>query len=127
MSEPPNPRFSVVELLDEECIVQHGAQRSQWFVREADSWVRASRMPNANCTRLEAKPGTVWQTRIEITAELGTRLMRVESRPAGGPPRDAFAHLTSAARGPARRVTRSYFRVGRAGRLVSDNSNEKRR
>jgi len=111
-----------VELYQAETVVEHGTREVTWFVRRSDAWVNVSAFPEAVVERQRAGPGTVWESRVELSLPAGTRLMRVESMPAPPQRRDAFDYLAREARGPKRRVDRSYFRVGARGKLVRERT-----
>ena len=106
-----------IELVGGERVVERGTSEVTWWVRRGRAWLNASEWPGAELERLEAGPGTIWETRIELELPAGSILLRVESRPGARVRRDAMDWLRSAARGASRAVRRSYFRVGRSGEL----------
>jgi hypothetical protein len=110
----------VVEVVEGEHVVERGTSEITWFVRQNDGWVHVSEIPGVEIARLDASPGTVWQSQVTLALPRGTRLMRVESRPSPGRRREVFEHLSSASKSAPRRVQRRYFRVGRAGSLEPD-------
>jgi hypothetical protein len=84
-----------------------------------DGWVHVSAWSGALSERLDAGAGTVWQSRTELKLPRGTYLMRVESRPNPYARESPLDYLTRGAPSKSRKTRRSYFRVGRAGELVS--------
>lgn len=110
------PRESV-ELVDSETIVAHGSCTVRWFVEVGEQWVPASESAAARVERLDAGPGTVWQSRVSVELPRGTWLLRQESRPGTAKRRDPFDYLAREVRTAARRVRRSYFVVGPSGTL----------
>lgn len=107
------------ELIEEEVIVDHGAQRTEWFVRLGASWLPASRVPGARSEALPTGPGIVWRRSVHLLLPAGAELMRVNSGPARWLRRDAFAYLSRETRGPERSVRRHYFCVDPCGELIS--------
>ena len=116
----PGGTLETTELFEGEHIVERGSAEVTWFFRKNDGWEHVSQWPGAAVERLDAGAGTVWQSRVALTVPRGTRLMRVESRPAPLQRAGAFEHLSRAPRNPPRRVRRNYFRVGRGGALEPD-------
>jgi hypothetical protein len=114
---PPPPRVCI-ELVEEEVVVEHGTRRVVWFVRHADAWEHASAWPGTVTTQRDAGPGTVWERVLELEVPIGTPLMRVETRPAPAPPRNALDYLRQEQRVAARHVRRAYFRADAHGRLA---------
>jgi hypothetical protein len=116
-----------VELYQAETIVERGTREVTWFVRHADAWINVCDWPKAVVERRQAGPGTVWESRVELALPEGTRLMRVDTQPAPLEQRDALDYLARETRGVKRRVHRSYFRVGRCGELVREQTTGQRR
>lgn len=116
MSEPPRAR---VELSSSETVAERGITRVTWRVRHGDGWIGAAEHPGAVLERVDAGPGTVWETRIAIELPVGATVMRVESRPARYPARGVMDYLSRETRLPPRRVKRTLFRVGKRGQLVA--------
>lgn len=114
MTRPPE----TVAVIDEERIVERGTAQVNWFVRHNDAWVHVSTWPGARSSRLDASAGTVWQSRTELDVQLGTRLMRVESRPQRYARESPLEYLTRGAPSKSRKVRRTYYAVGRAGELT---------
>jgi hypothetical protein len=110
-------REVTIELVGGERVVDRGTSEVTWWVRRGRSWVNAGEWPGARLEQLEAGPGTIWQTRIELALVAGSVLLKVESRPGVRVRRDAMDWLKSDARGAARALRKSYFRVGRSGEL----------
>ncbi len=106
-----------VELESSESIAERGTVKVAWLVRVNDAWVRAGELPGAVVEQLEPGAGTVWRHRVQLALAPGTRLMRVESRPAPVERRSALDYLAREARQPRRRVRRTTFHVGRRGEL----------
>jgi hypothetical protein len=107
-----------VELFEQEFVVARGTGEIHWFVRNNDSWQHVAGYPSAKSTRLDAPPGTVYKTRWELALPVGTRLMRVESRPLAAARKSALEHLFAPPRITVQRQTqRSYYVVDRRGVL----------
>lgn len=117
--ERPQP-LEEIELFEGEHVVERGSEEITWFVRCNDGWLHASQWPGASVERLEARAGTVWESRITLSVPRATRLMRVESRPAPYERANVFEHLRRAPGAPPRKTARRYFRVERGGRLEHD-------
>jgi hypothetical protein len=118
MTDPPiAPGEVLIELFESEHIVERGTRSVKWFVRCGDAWLRAQRAPGARTELLSAKPGTLWEMRIELRSMIGGRVLRVESAPHARPVRDAFAHLMRGASGGATRIVRNEYRVAARGAL----------
>ncbi len=115
MNPPPRER---VELSSSETVTERGTAKVSWHVKQGDGWVGAAEVVGVTQERLDAGPGTVWETRMVLELPLGTLLMRVESRPAPYQHRGVLDYLGREARLPPRRVRRSLYRVGRRGALV---------
>jgi hypothetical protein len=108
-----------VEVVDEERIVQRGVSRVAWFARINDGWLLASAWPGAVVERLDAPAGTVWAHRVELSAPIGTRFMRVETRPSGKR-RAPLDYLLHGSLGARQSSTKSYYRLDGSGRLLAD-------
>lgn len=115
MNSPPIER---VELTSSESVTERGTARVTWRVQQGDAWSGAAEMPGATLERLDAGPGTVWETRILLELPRGTLVERIESRPAPYQHRGVLDYLSREARLPPRRVRHTLFRVGRRGELV---------
>ena len=115
MTRPPE----LVVVVDEERIVERGTGQVNWFVRVNDAWLHVSKFPGARSERLDAGAGTIWQSRTELDLALGTRLMRVESKPQDYSRQSPLELLTRGAPSKSRKVRRSYYAVGRAGELMT--------
>ncbi len=107
----------VVELEISESVTRGGVRRVTWHVASEDDWVSVTTLPGAELRAPDSVPGVIWRKQVIVELELGARLMRVESEPERAPPKDPMAYLWQAQGGARRKVKRSYFRVGRAGRL----------
>jgi hypothetical protein len=105
-----------LELEESESVVERGTCKVIWFLRRNDAWIRAPRWPGAVVKTLPSGAGTVWQVRIALGAEVGTRLLRVEVRPAPIRRQTPLEYLEKT---PPRRerTKRAYFRVGVQGKL----------
>jgi hypothetical protein len=114
---PAEPRDVTVEVREGEYITARGTCKITWLVRINDGWAHVSEWPGVEVERCEAKSGVVWQTLTRLAIRSGSRLIRVESRPAPYARRDALDYLK---RSPnvARRVLRQEFRVGIRGDLL---------
>lgn len=109
---PPAER---IEVIDEECVVDHGTRRVSWSARVGDTWQRCATIEGAKLERLAAGPGTVWRTRIELELPRGTLLMRQVVSPTAPPPRDALSYLTGGTARRGQRLSYSYYSVRRGG------------
>jgi hypothetical protein len=114
----------VVEVRSLERVVEHGHAKVAWLVRQHDAWVAAGEVAGAEVQQLDPGPGTVWEVQTTLRLPKGTLLMRVESRPAAAIARDPLEYLARETRQAARRVQRTYHRVGHRGVLerVSSSS-----
>ena len=106
-----------IELQNLEAIADGGVRRVIWHVAQDKRWLAAVSYPGARVSFTEGSPGVVWQRRVLLSLQAGTRLMRVESRPQRSIQQDPLAYLWKAPKSGSERVLRSYFRVGQAGRL----------
>jgi len=111
-----------IELNDGEVVVARGTRAITWWVRKGESWINARGWPGAKVEQLAAGPGTVWQCRLELELPLGTVLMRVESHPVALARKDPFDYLERETRRARRKVTRTYFKVGRRGALLAEQA-----
>jgi hypothetical protein len=109
------PRELVV-LVDEEFVGERGNVKVTWLIAHNDGFVPAAQSPGARSTRLDAGPGVVWRSRIEIELARGDVVVRVESRPrvVRG---STLEHLTGSAKSKRARVVRTRFVVGPRGTL----------
>ncbi len=111
------PREVMIELTEGEYISPRGKAQVTWLIRLNDAWVHVTEWPGADVERCQTRSGMVWQNLTRLTVPAGTRLTRVESRPAPYAQRDALDYLK---RSPdaARRVSRQEFRVAARGDLI---------
>lgn len=112
----PNARDVTIELREGEYIAERGKRKLTWLIRLNDAWVHVREWPSAEVEQCQARSGVVWENLTRLLVPVGTRLTRVESRPATYVRRDALAYLTRPP-DPARRVFRGEFRVGERGEL----------
>lgn len=106
-----------IELQNLEAIADGGVRRVSWLVAADERWLAAASYPGARVEFAEGRPGVVWRRRVQLCLPTGARLMRVESRPQRGGPKDPLAYLWRAPKSSSEQVVRSYFRVGGAGQL----------
>jgi hypothetical protein len=111
-----------IELSDGEIVVTRGTRAITWWVKKGEGWVNARGWPGAKVEQLDAGPGTVWQCRLDLELPLGTLLMRVESHPAPAGRKEPLDYLEREIRRARRRVIRTYFKVGRRGKLLAQRS-----
>jgi hypothetical protein len=114
----PRERRVSIDLTEGEYIAPRGTRELTWLIRINDAWVHVSQWPEAEIERCQATPGVVWQNVTHLTVPAGTRLTRVESRPAPYAKRDALDYLTRSKTQAARRVLRQEYRVGPRGDLL---------
>jgi hypothetical protein len=107
-----------IELEAFEAIAEGGVRRVSWHVAQGERWLAAANYPGARVDLADRAPGMVWRRRVLLCVPMGTRLMRVESLPDRSLQQDPLAYLWKPQQRAKERVQRSYFRVGRAGRLV---------
>lgn len=112
------PRRVTVELREGEYIAPRGTRELTWLVRINDAWAHISKWPEAEVTRCQTKPGVVWENLTQLLVPPGTRLTRVESRPAPYAKQDALDYLSRSKTQAARRVFRQEYRVGARGDLL---------
>jgi hypothetical protein len=110
-------RLVGIELFEEEFVVARGTAEVHWFVRQNDTWIHCTSYPGARSEKLDAGPGTVYRTRVDLDVPTETRLMRVESRPGRPAQKSAVEHLLRAQTNVARKTRRSYYSVGARGKL----------
>lgn len=113
------PREVTIELTEGEYVTARGKSAVTWLIKLNDAWVHISEWPSAEVERCQARSGMVWQNLTRLTVAPGTRLTRVESRPAPYAKRDALDYLKAAPQ-VARRVFRQEFRVGSRGDLIRE-------
>jgi hypothetical protein len=113
--------LEMVEVVEGEHVAGRGTSEITWFVRQNDAWVHVSEWPGVEIERLDAGPGTVWQSRVILRLVRETPLMRVETRPAPDERAGAFEHLKRGPKPPPRHTDRRYYKVGRRGDLVRDS------
>jgi hypothetical protein len=111
------PRDVTIELSEGEYVAERGKRKLTWLIRHGDAWVHVSEWPGAEVEQCQATAGVVWETLTRLVVGVGTRLTRVESRPAPYVKRSALDYL-SRSPDPGRRVFRAEFRVGARGELV---------
>jgi hypothetical protein len=113
----PPARDVTIELSEGEFIADRGKRKLTWLIRQNDAWIHIREWPGAEVEQCQARSGVVWENLTRLVVAVGTRLTRIESRPAPYERRDALAYLQ---RSPdaARRVFRAEFRVGRRGELL---------
>lgn len=116
---PPEaePRKVSIELTEGEYVAARGKRELTWLIRINDAWAHISKWPGAEVARRELKSGMVWENRTTLLVLPGTRLIRVESRPAPYAEADALDYLRRGPK-PQRRVVRQEFRVGTRGALL---------
>lgn len=112
-------RDVTIELTEGEYIAERGKRKLTWLIRLNDAWVHVSEWPGAEVEQCQATSGVVWENLTRLVVPFGTRLTRVESRPAPYVRRDALDYL-SRGPDPGRRVFRSEFRVGARGELLRE-------
>lgn len=117
-AQEPRERRVRVDLTEGEYIAPRGTREVTWLIRINDGWAHISQWPEAEVERCQATSGVVWQNITHLVVPPGTRLTRVESRPAPYAKRDALDYLTRSKTQPARRVLRQEFRVGLRGDLL---------
>ncbi len=110
------PRELVV-LIDEELVGERGSVKITWLVEHNDGLVPAAQSPGARSERLDAGPGVVWRSRVEVELELGAAVVRVETRPRAARG-TTLEHLTGRAKAKRPGVVRTRYVVERRGRLA---------
>ena len=111
-------KLEQIQLFDDERIVPHGAQRTTWFVRQGEAWIKAAEWPGATTERRDSGPGTVWERAVTVTLPLGAELMRVETKPLPPANKDPMSYLRTETKRQPRATRRTYYRVGPGGRLT---------
>lgn len=106
-----------IELITFESIVAGGVERLTWLIETGPDWTVAGDVPGARVEQLDTPPGVVWRRKVVVSLAQGTRLMRVQSRPHRGPPRDPLAYLLAPRQEKGRETHRSGFVVGPGGAL----------
>lgn len=107
----------LIRLLAWESIAPRGTRKISWLVYLDHRWQSAKDYPGAVFERLDAAPGTVWQTAAELRVAPGTWLQRVESSPMPREHSDPMSYLRREVRGTRRTVSRTFYRVTRTGEL----------
>jgi len=123
VSEPGDsgaPPLESVELIESEVVAGRGRKQVHYLVRFADSWMAASKHPDARVESLDPGPGTVWERRVELELPRGAQVRRIVSTPLPDPDADPLAYLTHAAPKARRRTDDTLLRVAARGRLVPD-------
>jgi hypothetical protein len=110
-------------LMEEELVAERGSVKIAWLVSHNDGWIPASKCEGATRERLDTSPRVVWRSRVELELPRGTRVLRVETRPAQKRG-STLAHLTGSARSAGQGVVKTRFVVGRGGRLAPEPKNE---
>src|SRR5690349_3561803 len=98
-----------------EIVVRGGLRRVIWHVADGERWVVANGFPGARSENQASTPSVVWRRQIVLSLEPGTRLLRTDSWPDERRSEDPLAYLWRGERGAKRRVSKSQFRVSRAG------------
>lgn len=106
-----------IELENLEAIANGSVRRVIWHIAQDRRWLAAASYPGARVSFADSRPGVVWLRRVLLSLQPGTRLMRVESRSERSVQQDPLAYLWKTPKAGTERVLRSYFCVGRAGRL----------
>jgi hypothetical protein len=106
-----------IELEAFEAVAVGGVQHVTWQVAIDGRW-RALSEVGERLLREDRPPGIVWKQRYRLNVGVGTRLVRVESRPPERIRQDPLNYLWRGRTGSERRVRRSYFEVDVDGRLT---------
>ncbi len=106
-----------VRLVAFEAVVQSGTRKTSWLVHHEGRWISAKDYPGAELEKLDAGPGTIWESAASLKLPVGTWVQQVQSTPRRGARQDPLRYLQQEARGMKRRVTRVFFRVGSRGDL----------
>ncbi len=149
-AEPTKTTTTSVELENSSWVVERGVRHTEWFVKLADGWVRATDIPGAEASPVSSEaqgdgdafgdvhlpPGCQYLRRLRIVLPLGTPLRRRVSKPRSvrraAPPRSEAlgADLKRDILGyfrfqkPPLAVTETRFLVARRG-LVLDQRAER--
>ena len=110
-------RVHSIELLESEKVVPYGVTRQTWFVHLEGRWTSAHRVPGATVSLLPNGRGSVWERRVELKLETGTRLELVSETPRPRVQRDAFRLLTLDQASPVL-VRKTIHHVASDGRVV---------
>jgi hypothetical protein len=108
-----------IELREGEYVADRGKRKLTWLIRINDGWAHVREWPGAQVEQCQLRSGVVWENLTRLVVPLGTRLTRIESRPAPYAHRDALDYLKRSPE-PARRVLRTEFRVAARGELLRD-------
>jgi hypothetical protein len=111
------PKQHEIELEAFEAVASGGMHHVTWQVAIDGRW-RALSEIGERLLADERPPGVVWKQRYRLKIGVGTRLMRVESRPPERTRQDPLSYLWRSRPGAERRVRRSYFEVAADGRLT---------
>jgi hypothetical protein len=111
-----------IELFESEVVIARGTRRTSWRVRVADAWISVNEHPTARVENVEAGPGTVWERRVELDLESGTRLERVEASPAPERAEEPLSYLKQARPRRAWRSQKREYRVGPRGELQAQSA-----
>lgn len=114
---PAPPREVTIELTCGEYVAPRGTSELNWLVRYNDGWIHISEWPGVEIERRETRPGVIWENLNRLRLLSGTRLTRIESRPAPYKKRDALDYLGKSVQA-GRRVSRQEFRVSSRGELL---------
>ena len=106
-----------IELEAFEAVAVGGVQHVTWQVALDGRW-RALSEVGERLLQEDRPPGVVWRQRYRLNLGVGTRLVRVESRPCERTRQDPLSYLWHGRTGTERRVRRSYFEVAADGRLT---------
>ncbi len=110
-------RDVTIELTEGEYVAERGKRKLTWLIRLNDAWVHVREWPGVEVEQCQATSGVVWENLTRLIVPPGTRLTRIESRPAPYTKRDALEYLKRSP-DPGRRVFRLEFRVGTRGELL---------
>ena len=111
-----------IEVRQFERVVARGTQKLAWFVRTHDgeqaAWCNVAEHPHVHVEEVDAGPGSVWEKRYELSLPVGSRLLRVVSRPHPQQrPKTTLDYLRDDKRGLPRQVQRHEYRVDARGTL----------
>lgn len=109
-----------IEVFESEIVVPRGTRRTHWQILVRDAWIAVSDHPTARIQQLDSGPGTVWERRIELDVDSGTRLERLTSSPA---PQNAdpLAYLERDRPRAKWQKQRHEYHVGPKGQLFPTN------
>lgn len=111
-----------VSLESFEAVLRGGPRHVHWHVEKEGEWVPIDQVRGAETERDFPGPGRVWQRRTRVRLDVGTRLMRVESRPDRPPARDPLDYLWERHSRAARKVVRQFYRVVASGELSRERA-----